>query len=675
MKTVVVVPVYNERHTVISVLNSLRALGDLLGEIVVVNDGSTDGSGEIIAEWAKGQEQVTVLSHPVNRGYSEALLTGFRHVLDKVESGQLSPSDAVVTIDADGQHDPSELPGFLKTLEEQGLDVVWARRDFSLYPWLKRFGNRIMSVIGSLFAGYPFKDVECGYCVFRIGALGDALRYQKRDSRYSLSLTLAVALARLGYKISNDSVASVKLFRSRTRIVDVLWDTLAAANTWAKVTLARIRSRPEVLLRLALGALVLAGTLAVLVLIALKRIYLGHDSINNYAHVWYISKHIYSGSLPMHVQNLDNGAALTYPYAFVPWTLAALFYPVLGDYAVTLTMVLGAVLILFVVYRAFLNSRAWLLMFFIIMPFFLQGLLNFQMPFIWALLFGYLYVWAIEKRSFLWAFLWLVLSAGNHLVIMGPILAAYTIYVYWREPSLRKSLIWICVPALVPLGALAWYTLSIPTVAENSPVTIFRIYLMTIAPRATLFASPFAFRKFASLQWVGARYFMGWMGACLLLAGTVGANFAYPGYSGLLAQANNDYQEYLKSDAFVTGAVYRIVESPGHELGDYYAIKQGAILSNEFFDESYFRRDWTEASYRCYLSAKSVDFVVLSTDYLQRYHKNEGDIIESLRNQGLVRLIYEDPQGRFMVYDVKAVRSDLGKHSVRECIGLDNGVM
>ena len=203
----------------------------------------------------------------------------------------------IVTIDADNQHDPAELPGFLNTLEEQKLDVVWARRDFTLYPWLKRFGNQLMSEMASIFAGFRFKDVESGYCIFRLGALKDALRFQKRDSRYSLSLTLAVALARLGYKISNEPIASVKIYRSRTRIIDGLWDTLAAATTWGRVTASLAKSSPALALKVLLCILSFAGLLTLMVLISVKSIYQGSDSINNYVHVWYISKHLYNGSL------------------------------------------------------------------------------------------------------------------------------------------------------------------------------------------------------------------------------------------------------------------------------------------------------------------------------------------------------------------------------------------
>ena len=87
MNQIVVVPVYNEYATVVRVLEGLRGLGTLVTEIVVVDDGSTDGSGQLLAEWTSGKGNVTLLRHPANSGYSEALLTGFRYVLDKLEAG------------------------------------------------------------------------------------------------------------------------------------------------------------------------------------------------------------------------------------------------------------------------------------------------------------------------------------------------------------------------------------------------------------------------------------------------------------------------------------------------------------------------------------------------------------------------------------------------------------
>jgi hypothetical protein len=450
-------------------------------------------------------------------------------------------------------------------------------------------------------------------------------------------------------------------------VVDAIWDTLAAASAWANVMTARVKAKPSLMLRLGVGTFVFLGLLAVMILIALKSVYLGSDSVNNYAHVWYISEHLFKGSLPLHFENLDGGMALTYPYGFVPWTLAAIVRPALGDYAVTLTMLLGVILVMVVVYRTRLKSSLWLLVLFAAVPFLLDSLLDFQMSFVWSMLFGYLYIWALERRSFKWAYLWLVLAAGNHLVVTGPILAVYTVYVYCREPSVRKNLLWLCGLALVPLVPLAWYTLKTPTIGENSPGFIFYVWLETLLPRAILFFSPFILARLASLRSSWAHWATGWAAALCLVVLSIGWNFAFSGYSGLVTEAHNDYQQYLESEAFAPAAIYRVVESPGREQGEYYFIQHGAVLANEFYGESYFRINWTQDSYRCYLSVKKVDYVVLSADYVRRYHRNEGAILGDLREEGMATLVYEDPQGQFSVYDVRGARIDMGGSSVRKC--------
>jgi hypothetical protein len=330
-------------------------------------------------------------------------------------------------------------------------------------------------------------------------------------------------------------------------------------------------------------------------------------------------------------------------------------------------MLLGVILVMIVVYRTRLKSSLWLLALFAAVPFLLDSLLDFQMAFVWSMLFGYLCIWALEGRSFKWACLWLVLAAGNHLVVMGPILAVYTAYVYWREPRVRKDLLWLCGLALVPLVPLAWYTLKTPTIGENSPGFIFYVWLETLLPRAILFFSPFILARLASLRSSWAHWATGWAAALCLVVLSIGWNFAFSGYSGLVTEAHNDYQQYLESEAFAPAAIYRVVESPGREQGEYYFIQHGAVLANEFYGESYFRINWTQDSYRCYLSVKKVDYVVLSADYVRRYHRNEGAILGDLREEGMATLVYEDPQGQFSVYDVRGARIDMEGSSVRKC--------
>ncbi|HRW41956.1 MAG TPA: hypothetical protein P5193_10465, partial [Microthrixaceae bacterium] len=83
---------------------------------------------------------------------------------------------------------------------------------------------------------------------------------------------------------------------------------------------------------------VIAAAWAVIgALMLLRPVFISHDSLSNNVHVWFIADQLWSGhGIPMHVPALANGQALTFPYASIPWTTAALLWPLLGDRAVTL---------------------------------------------------------------------------------------------------------------------------------------------------------------------------------------------------------------------------------------------------------------------------------------------------------------------------------------------------
>src|SRR3974390_1882199 len=90
--------------------------------------------------------------------------------------------------------------------------------------------------------------------------------------------------------------------------------------------------------------LVIAAWAVVLALLLHHRVWASHDTMISYAHVWYISQRLWHGhGLPVRMPVLAHGQAFAYPYGFVPWTTAALFRPLLGDWVVTLWLVLGAI--------------------------------------------------------------------------------------------------------------------------------------------------------------------------------------------------------------------------------------------------------------------------------------------------------------------------------------------
>ena len=159
-----VIPAYNEEGSIERVIESTRKH---LSNIVVVDDGSTDKTAAS-AEKAKA----VVLKHIVNLGKGAALKTGcdyaFRH-----------NAEAVVVLDADAQHDPSEIPKFAKQLESH--DMVFGYRKYNKsMPWILKFGNMVINKLTQMFYGINLRDTQCGYRAFT-GKAYRKIRWQASD--------------------------------------------------------------------------------------------------------------------------------------------------------------------------------------------------------------------------------------------------------------------------------------------------------------------------------------------------------------------------------------------------------------------------------------------------------------------------------------------------------------
>ncbi|TMB67325.1 MAG: glycosyltransferase family 2 protein [Chloroflexi bacterium] len=171
-RKIAVVPVYNEEETVVQVLDELERLVD---QIVVVEDGSTDDSRSLIIGWARHRRSAHAIFFEYNRGLSAAYYAAFKEIAGLVAAGELSPDDLIITVDADGQHDPADLDRLTRRVTDEGYDAAVARRDLSGYDLLKRTGNNLLAWWASFWSGMRFYDVESGYRVFRAGPLIEAL--------------------------------------------------------------------------------------------------------------------------------------------------------------------------------------------------------------------------------------------------------------------------------------------------------------------------------------------------------------------------------------------------------------------------------------------------------------------------------------------------------------------
>ncbi|NQV90360.1 glycosyltransferase family 2 protein [Candidatus Uhrbacteria bacterium] len=159
MKILAIIPAYNEATTIAEVLQKTKPFVD---DIIVVNDGSSDRTAEIARTAG-----VLVVSHVINRGLGAAIGTGFA-------AAQKLGADAVITLDADGQHDPAEIQKFVRAME-QGADVVIGSRmltGFVGMPWYRRIAQILGNLVTFFLFGAWVTDSQSGFRAFTKYALG-----------------------------------------------------------------------------------------------------------------------------------------------------------------------------------------------------------------------------------------------------------------------------------------------------------------------------------------------------------------------------------------------------------------------------------------------------------------------------------------------------------------------
>jgi glycosyltransferase involved in cell wall biosynthesis len=203
MKLLVAIPVYNEERHLQGVLEQVRRYAR---QILVVNDGSTDGTADLLAQHA----DLHVVTHEKNRGYGAALVSAFNYALS-------TDCDVLVTMDCDGQHEPARIPVLLEAIHD--ADIVSGSRYLREFrqntlptPADRRYINEtITSELNDLF-DLNLTDAFCGFKAYRREALA---KLRITETGWGMPLQVWVQAAQLGLHVKEVGVPRLYLDPNR----------------------------------------------------------------------------------------------------------------------------------------------------------------------------------------------------------------------------------------------------------------------------------------------------------------------------------------------------------------------------------------------------------------------------------------------------------------------------
>lgn len=211
MNTCVLIPCYNEVSNIGKVVKSAL---QYVSDVIVIDDGSTDGTG-LAAE----RQGALLIKHDINKGKGESLKTGFEYIIKQ------NKWDAVIIMDGDGQHDPHEIPNFIKVAETSDASIVVGDRMRGFapknMPLIRRLTNKFTSFLISKIIQQIVYDSQCGYRLIKIAVLMNIKLY---TSRFDTESEMLIQASKKGFKIGSAPIKSI--YNDETSYINPVKDSI-----------------------------------------------------------------------------------------------------------------------------------------------------------------------------------------------------------------------------------------------------------------------------------------------------------------------------------------------------------------------------------------------------------------------------------------------------------------
>ena len=224
----VVIPTYNEAGSIAAIVARTRAAIPE-ADILIVDDASPDGTGDI-ADTLAADDAVSVLHRPGKDGLGQAYLAGFALALDR-------GYPYIAEMDADGSHDPAELPAML-AIARDGADLVIGSRwvpggSVHNWPWLRRAISRGGNWYSRFVLGSRIRDITAGFRVFRAASLAQLTTRTVSSQGYCFQVELAWRVERSGGTVVEHPIAFVERENGRSKMhAGIVTEALVRVTGW-----------------------------------------------------------------------------------------------------------------------------------------------------------------------------------------------------------------------------------------------------------------------------------------------------------------------------------------------------------------------------------------------------------------------------------------------------------